>query len=144
VIGMPLAVMAMAMACMADVQDLNAARATAARRIVSAMAAHPDMVAGPGRFDTVAMTVGRGKFVIKTGAEGVYAGILPTLGLGVALKIADGAKRAAEVAMAGVLQHLGVVDGPAEAAMKNFLTAPVLNAAGVRVGDIRLKDGWAG
>ena len=80
----------------------------------------------------------------KTGAEGVYAGILPTLGLGVALKIADGAKRAAEVAMAGVLQHLGVVDGPAEAAMKNFLTAPVLNAAGVRVGDIRLKDGWAG
>ncbi|NQV84616.1 MAG: asparaginase [Rhodospirillales bacterium] len=144
VIGMPLAAMAVALARMADPQDLDIRRAEAARRILAAMVNHPNMVAGPGRFDTIAMTAGRGAFVIKTGAEGVYAGILPGLGLGVALKIDDGAKRAAEVAMAAVLKHLGVVDGEAETALKDFLCAPILNAAGVRVGDIRMADGWAG
>ena len=144
VIGMPLAAMALALARMADPRDLDAARAEASGRIIAAMTAHANMVAGPGRFDTVAMTAGRGAFVVKAGAEGVYAGIVPGLGFGVALKIADGAKRAAEVAMAAVLKHLGVVDDEAEKGMADFLCAPVLNAAGLRVGDIRMKVGWAG
>jgi L-asparaginase II len=144
VIAMPLAAVALAMARMADPVDLDAVRAEASKRVIAVMTAHPNMVAGPGRFDTVAMTAGRGAFVVKAGAEGVYAGIVPGLGLGVALKIADGAKRAAEVAMAAVLKHLGVVDEAAETGMKDFLCAPVLNAAGLRVGDIRMPDGWAG
>jgi len=136
VIGMPLTAMARALARMADGKDLDATRAGACSRIIAAMTAHPNMVAGPGRFDTVTMRLGGGAFVVKAGAEGVYAGIVPGLGLGVALKIADGAKRAAEVAMAAVLEHLGVLDPMPE--------TPVLNAAQAKVGVIRMASDWPG
>ena len=104
------------------------------------MTAHPRLVAGPGRFDTLAMEEGLkspgGAFAVKSGAEGMYAGILPGLGLGIALKIDDGAKRAAETAMAAVLTLLGVLDLKSE--------TPVLNAAGEVVGVVRMGDGWPG
>lgn len=134
VIGMPLRAMALALARMADPEDLDAARAGACARIIAAMTENANLVAGPGRFDTVTMTAGRGAFVVKAGAEGVYGGIVPGLGLGVALKIADGAKRAAEVAMAAVLKFLGVLDQMPE--------TPVLNAADAKVGVIRMGPDW--
>ncbi len=136
VIGMPLTALALALACMVDGRDLDATRAAACARIIAAMTANPNMIAGPGRFDTIAMTAGCGAFVVKAGAEGVYAGIVPGLGLGVALKIADGAKRAAEVAMAAVLEHLGVLEQMPE--------TPVLNAAQAKVGVIRMGPDWPG
>ncbi|MGH7186653.1 MAG: asparaginase, partial [Pseudomonadota bacterium] len=52
VFGIPLGNMAMAMARLADPQDLPPARAAAARRILAAMAAEPFMVAGSDRFCT--------------------------------------------------------------------------------------------
>jgi len=136
VIGMPLAALALALARMADPKDLDDARAGACARIIAAMTGNPNLVAGPGRFDTVTMRLGKGAFVVKAGAEGVYAGIVPGLGLGVALKIADGTKRAAEVAMAAVLSYLGVLEKEPK--------IPILNAADTNVGVIRMQDGWAG
>ena len=143
VFGMPLAAVAVAMARMADPGNLDDGRAGACRRIIGAMTAHPFLVAGPDRFDTVAMEAAKGRFVVKAGAEGMYGAILPGLGLGVALKIDDGAKRAAEVVMAAVLDHLGVLDEKAAKAMGKYLDAPVMNSPGNRVGQIRMKDGWA-
>jgi L-asparaginase II len=52
--------------------------------------------AGPGRLDTLLMQRLPGRVLVKAGAEGVYAGALVEQGLGFALKIDDGAKRAAE------------------------------------------------
>ncbi len=143
VIGLPLSALALALARMADPKGLDENRREAANRILTAMMANPRLVAGPGRFDTVAMEACKGTFVVKSGAEGVYGAILPALGLGVALKIDDGAKRAAEVAMAAVLDHLGVLDERAKKAMAAFLPAPVTNAKGDAVGVIRMQDGWA-
>ena len=143
VIGMPLSALALALARMADTKGLEANRREAANRILAAMTAHPWLVAGSGRFDTVAMEACKGTFVVKAGAEGVYGAVLPALGLGVALKIDDGAKRAAEVAMAAVLDHLGVLDEAAKTAMAAFLEASVLNAKGDTVGTMRMAEGWA-
>jgi len=140
VYGMPLAALARALARMADGGRLAAARRAAAKRIVAAMTAHPLLVAGRGRFDTRAMEAGAGAFVAKGGAEGVQVAILPGLGLGVALKVEDGTKRAAEVAMAAILNLLGVLpDGLA----KPFLEAQVINAAGDPVGVVRMAREWA-
>ena len=139
VYGMPLSAMARALARMADPAGLGEKRRAAARRIVAAMTAHPDLVAGPGRFDTLAMQAAPGAFAVKGGAEGVYAAILPSLGLGVALKIDDGAKRAAEVAMAAILNSLGVLS---DKQALELLEAPVLNAAGSKVGVVRMEAGW--
>ncbi|HEX9702876.1 MAG TPA: asparaginase [Rhodospirillales bacterium] len=138
VYGMPLSGLARALARMAAGDGLDADRRRAARRIVAAMTAHPRLVAGPDRFDTLAMQAAGGAFVVKGGAEGVHAAIIPKLGFGVALKIDDGAKRAAEVAMAAILAHLGVL--PEAAA--GLSAAPVFNAAGARVGVVRMEEGW--
>ena len=51
---------------------------------------------GTDRMDTRLMIAGVGRIFAKVGAEGVYCGALPELGLGFALKCDDGAVRAAE------------------------------------------------
>jgi len=144
VFGMPLSAMARAMARMADTGGLEAGRAEAAGRIVAAMMSNPLLVGGRGRFDTIAMEAANGAFAVKTGAEGVHGAILPRLGLGVAVKIDDGARRAAQVAMAAILDYLGVLDGEAKVALAGFLETPVLNEKGERVGEIRMAPDWAG
>jgi L-asparaginase II len=95
---------------MADPSGLGATREVAAKALVGAMAKHPELVAGETRACTELMRAMDGKAVIKTGAEGVFAAILPSRGLGVALKIEDGATRASECAMAAMLVRLGVAD----------------------------------
>ena len=46
-----------------------------------------------------------GQVLVKSGAEGVYCGAFPAQGLGFALKIDDGAKRAAEAAVVQVISR---------------------------------------
>ena len=75
------------------------------------------IVAGTGRFDTVVMEATGGKALMKTGAEGVYCACLPELGLGIALKIEDGAGRASEVAIAALLDHVGALDDRARSTL---------------------------
>ncbi|MDA1090315.1 MAG: asparaginase [Proteobacteria bacterium] len=136
VIGMPLKAMALGLARMADPKDLSPSRAEAANRIFQAMTTHPRLVDGPGCFDTLAMQAAKGAAVIKKGAEGMFGAIVPGLGLGIALKIDDGAKRASETAMAAVLTLLGVLDLKTE--------TPVLNATGEPVGVVRMSGDWPG
>ena len=147
VIALPLAAVALALARLASPEGLapegmSPERAAAARRLFTAMTDHPYLVAGRGRFDTIAMQAVGGAFAVKTGAEGVHVAAAPGLKLGIAVKIDDGARRAAEVAMAALLQHLGVLGDGARAALAPYLDAPVLNNAGCRVGTIRVAAGW--
>jgi L-asparaginase II len=95
--------LALAFARLATGEGLEGARAEAAARVVAACWAHPELVAGPGRLDTLLMQRLPGKLLVKAGAEGVYAGALPEHGLGFALKIDDGAKRAAEAAVVALI-----------------------------------------
>ena len=140
-LGVPLRAMATAMAAMADPSRLKQSRVAAIVRIRAAMNAEPFFMAGTGRFCTRVNGALAGVAQIKTGAEGVYCGMLPTLGLGVALKIWDGATRASEVAMASILRHLGVLDARHYA---DALNPPVLSAVGARIGDIRPAASWLG
>ncbi len=137
VIGMPLGNMAMAMARMADTGSLPPARAGAAARLLAAMTGEPFLVAGTGRFCTRVMSITGRKIALKTGAEGVYTAALPTLGLGVALKVADGAGRAAEVAMGQVLRELNLLTEDELRALADTLTPPVPNRVGRETGRIR-------
>ncbi len=112
---------------------LAGGRTPGAPRIIHAMTSYPELVGGTGRACTLLMRASAGRAAVKTGAEGVYAGILPERGLGIALKIDDGATRASETAIAAILDKLGVLgDGGRE-----FLAAPVLNTRGATVGERR-------
>ena len=137
VIGIPLGNLALAMARLGDPDDQPDARQAACARIRRAMAAEPFMVAGSGRFCTRVMEVTGERAAIKTGAEGVYCATLPDLGLGVALKVDDGAGRASEVLMGHLLCRLKVLSPAEAAALKDDLEPPILNRAGLEVGRIR-------
>ncbi|MGF1609039.1 MAG: asparaginase [Kiloniellales bacterium] len=140
-IGIPLGNLALAMARLGDPRDQPESRQAACARIRHAVAAEPFMVAGSGRFCTQVMTVTGAAALIKTGAEGVYCGSLPGLGLGIALKVDDGAGRAGNVLMGRLLRHFGVFDEapgrPGSQVLEEVLEPPVLNRAGLTVGQIR-------
>ena len=137
----PLRSLARAMASMADPSRLSNRHAEAATRIRTAMNAEPFMVAGTGRFCTRINGDLAGVAQVKTGAEGVFCAMLPTLGLGVAIKMWDGAGRAAEVAMAALLDHLGVM--PA-AGRDEVLHPAIRNVVGLLVGEMRPAKSWLG
>ena len=136
-IGIPLGNTAMAMARLADPVELPPERVMAAKRVVAAMMAEPYMVGGRGEFASVLMDAAGGKLALKPGAEGVYAGILPGLGLGICVKAEDGTSRAAQVAVGRILEELGVFTAPERRALADRLTPPVLNRVGLEVGRIR-------
>lgn len=136
--GVPLVNLATAMARFGAADALPDRRAAAALRIRQAMVSHPFMVAGSGRFGTEALRVLGRSVCLKTGAEGMFMAALPDLGLGLALKIMDGAGRAAEVAVLRLLDRLGVLDAGQRRGLARFATAPVTNRAGDAVGEIRI------
>ncbi len=131
---------ARALARMADPSGLGAVREEAAKSLIGAMAKHPELVAGEGRACTELMRAMDGKAVIKTGAEGVFAAILPERGIGVALKIEDGATRASECAMAAMLVRLGVADAN-HPAVQSHLFHDQRNCNDFSVGTIRPSEG---
>ncbi|MGE4218986.1 MAG: asparaginase [Alphaproteobacteria bacterium] len=137
VIGIPLGHLAFGFARLVAPDELPPERARAARRIVAAMQAHPEMVAGPGRYDTEVMRAAGGRVIVKGGAEGVFCAALPEFGIGIALKCDDGSKRGAEAMLTAILAQLGALDAGIAAAVAGRLSVPVESAAGAAVGEIR-------
>ncbi|HEY4125591.1 MAG TPA: asparaginase [Rhizomicrobium sp.] len=133
--ALPLLGFARALAKLADPSSLGPIRGDAATRVVHAMVSHPELVSGTGRACAILMRAAGGRAAVKTGAEGYYAGIIPERGLGIAIKIDDGASRAAETVIAFVLDHMGLLgnDKPA----RELFNAPVLNTRGEPVGTRR-------
>jgi L-asparaginase II len=101
------------------------------------MTDNAEMVAGSGRLDSEVIAATAGRVLVKVGAEGVYAGAVPAAGLGLALKIDDGARRAAEVACVNLLDRLGVLDGPPRGVLAGRLQPGVHTRAGAEVGEVR-------
>jgi L-asparaginase II len=136
--AIPLVALARAYAKVATGHGVGPERARAMRRLREAVAAAPFMVGGTGRFDTRVMQRLGERACIKVGAEGVYCAALPEQGLGVAIKIDDGNNaRAAEVAMAAVIEACVRLDDD-EAAFMRGLSAPrLVNWNGIEVGGLR-------
>ena len=118
-------------------QGLGPARAKAAARLRKAVAAEPFFVAGSERFDTVVMEALRERAFIKTGAEGVYCAALPEVGLGIALKIEDGAGRAAETVMAALLARFLKLSEAEAAIVVPRTDFSMKNWNGIEVGRMR-------
>jgi len=104
-------------------------------QVAEAMRTHPELVAGEGRSVTTLMRRVPG-LIAKDGAEGGYAAALPDGGA-IAMKIDDGATRAADCAAAWALHRLGVDPGP----LAELTHAPVLGG-GQPVGTVRPAPGW--
>jgi len=70
------------------------------------MLAHPDLVAGEGRFDTAVMRSGHGQVLSKGGAEGIQCLSRAGEGLGIAIKVEDGSSRAKHAVALHLLRQL--------------------------------------
>ena len=132
---------ATAMAKIASANEGGSVRDDAAFALRNAMAARPEMVSGVGEPCTELMRAMGGRVTIKGGAEGSYTAILPEKGWGVALKAADGSKRAQDVMMTSLLVHLGVLDRNDPVAVK-FGWPEQKNFAGLHTGIVRPALGF--
>lgn len=129
VFAVPLYNAAFGCARLCDPVHLNARRAAACHTLTQAMMSEPDMVAGPGKFDTRLMEVCRNKIVSKGGAEGYQLiGIMPGVleenspGIGIALKVSDGDlnSRARPAIILEVLRQLGAIHDSELAQLAEF------------------------
>ena len=111
------------------------------RRIVQAMASRPDLIAGTDRLCTALVRVTDGRICAKVGAEGVYAAAVVGAELGVALKIEDGAQRAAEPLLLAVLRELGVMSADEYGSLGRWAEPAVKNTRGEEVGRVRTVVG---
>ncbi len=76
-------------------------------RIIRAMTSHPDLVGGPDAFDTKLMELTDGELVSKSGAEGIQCIGKVGDGLGLAIKVMDGSKRAKYATAIFTLKQMG-------------------------------------
>ncbi|HSC31058.1 MAG TPA: asparaginase [Gemmatimonadaceae bacterium] len=131
--GLPLRAMALAFARLGDAANRGV---DVPQRIVHAMTTRPFLVGGTDRFDTVLMEETDGAVLSKVGAEGVHCVAIPAAGLGVAIKVEDGASRAQHPAVVRALQHLGALPDALPPRLHGFLTTPIINTRGATVGDV--------
>lgn len=111
--------------------------------IFRAMVEHPEYVAGTDRLDTDLMRAAGGRLFAKVGAEGFYCAGVPSMKIGVALKVEDGAKRAAEPALLAVLRAIDAIGAAELDRLENYAQPAIFNTREEAVGSIRARIEFA-
>jgi L-asparaginase II len=113
---------------------------TAATRLVGVMTKYPEYVAGTGRLCTLLMRrTAASSLFAKVGAEGFYCAGVPSMKVGLALKVEDGAKRASEPALLSALRTIDALTDADLEALRDFSRPAVLNTRGEIVGEVRAR-----
>lgn len=134
--GLPLKNIALGYARLVRPEGLGGKREEAIKRITKAMTTAPEMVGGTERFCTDFMKAGKGRFIGKAGAEGVYCiGDFET-GIGIAIKVADGNIRAAYPAAMEVLVQLGLLTEEHYEPIKEYHRPKLLNTRNEVIGEL--------
>ena len=133
---MSLTGLAKSMAKIATASDAKSgAMNDAALRVRRSMYAHPHLVVGNGRACTKLMGLLPDETIVKTGAEAVFVAAIPSLKLGVALKVLDGNSRGSEVAITQILVELGLLD-PVSPEVQALLNPDITNWHGIITGTV--------
>jgi len=132
--GMPLEALALAFARLGEAAKREE---TGPVTVLKAMVDHPFLVAGSARLCTRLMEVTEGRIVAKLGAEGVYGALDRRQGIGIGLKVEDGARRACEVALLDSLNQLGSLESEEVSRLSEWVSPPVLNTRGEAAAHLR-------
>jgi L-asparaginase II len=108
-------------------------------RIVHAMQTRPFLIGGTDRFDSILIEETEGAVIAKIGAEGVHSVAVPARGLGIAVKVEDGAQRAQFASVVRVLQYFDVLPDHLPTRLDEFLHRPIRNTRGEVVGELRVE-----
>jgi L-asparaginase II len=132
--------LAMAFARVANPDGLESKRGACFRRMTSAAAEYPDLIAGRHkRIDTDLLRASGGRIFAKIGAEAVHAIGVVGSDCGLALKMDDGGLRGLHCVIMGLLERLGLLPGAGDVKELKRWSEPVMrNHAGLGVGRIEL------
>jgi L-asparaginase II len=121
----------------AEGAGLEAETARHVRGIVEAMAEHPEMVAGPGRFTTELIRATGGRLIGKEGAEGFYGvAIRGPAALGVAVKVIDGSESCRDGVVLEVLRQAGCLSKAEFEKLGSFYRKDLVNHSGEITGEL--------
>lgn len=134
--AVPLAGLALGYARLASCRD-DGELGRGPRELADAMVAYPEMVSGEARSDLALMRAGRGDWLAKIGAEGVQGIGVRGAGIGIAVKVADGNKRALRPVIFAVLDQLGLIDADRRGALADWREPAVRNYRGIETGRIQ-------
>jgi L-asparaginase II len=126
----PLKKFAFAAAQLADYKKLND-HSTIAKRIFDSCVKFPEIAGGTKSINSILTKLSNGKTFVKNGAEGVFVAIIPEQKSALVVKIIDGAKRAAEVAIAGLLSELKIINNEK---INKIKKSSITNSAGQIIG----------
>ena len=157
--AVPIRQAAFAIARLCEPIQLEETRVNACKEITHAMTSNPEMVAGPGRFDTDLMNVSSRMILSKAGAEGYQVvGLMPgalgagSPGIGIALKISDGDlgghirptfpglstdSRARPIAILSILKHMGALSSMQLDKLAGYDVRSICNWQKIPVGEYR-------
>ena len=105
----PLKKFAFAAAQLADYKKLNEHSAIA-KRIFDSCVKFPEIAGGSKSVNSILTKLSKRRAFVKNGAEGVFVAIIPEKKSALAVKIIDGTARAAEVAIAGLISQLKIIN----------------------------------
>jgi len=129
----PLKKFAFATAQLADYKKLND-HSTIAKRIFDSCVKFPEIAGGTKSINSILTKLSNGKTFVKNGAEGVFVAIIPEQKSALVVKIIDGAKRAAEVAIAGLLSELKIINNEK---INKIKKSSITNSAGQIIGSTK-------
>ena len=95
------------------------------------------MIEGTTGFSSDLVAVTGGRIIGKVGGEGLYCMTVPGEGLGMALKVEDGNRRATSPAATELLRVMGLITENELEALSPHHSTPIINHQGNEIG--RLK-----
>ncbi len=134
--AMTLSGFARAISQLAEPQKLVQSEKKAALQIFESVTKFPFLTGGTSAPNSLMTNESRGTFFVKNGSEGVYACIIPGARCSIVLKMADGAMRAADTAMAGILSEYAKELKIDASGAKHFAKLHIKNNAGDKIGKI--------
>ena len=132
----PLKKFAFAAAQLADYKKLNEHSAIA-KRIFDSCVKFPEIAGGSKSVNSILTKLSKRRAFVKNGAEGVFVAIIPEKKSALAVKIIDGTARAAEVAIAGLISQLKIINNDK---IEKIKKRSIKNSAGQIIGHIK----WIG
>jgi L-asparaginase II len=135
--GVPLTAIAVGMSALINPKEATP-RKLASQKILAAVKENPFYLSGSDNFTTAVIEKTQGRSIIKVGAEGVFAGVLPEKGMAFAVKAADGSARAAQVATAYLLLKLGGLSESEFKALSKYTEPTITNTRDEVVGQMRI------
>jgi L-asparaginase II len=136
---LPLTGLATAFARVSNPEGLAPERRVACERMLAAVAAHPNLIAGRhNRICSDLARIGGGKLFPKIGADGIYAVGIRGTDRALAVKLDDGGNRGLHEIVVALLARFGFLTDAEQEELAAWRSGPIRNWAGLEVGRVEV------